>query len=66
MAHGIGWGGIGVVLGATGFGLVTLRPLDTGLIVVSLLLGPSVNGRTMTALLNGREGLRRLRSSLAR
>jgi uncharacterized protein len=66
LAYGISWGGIGVVLSATGFDLVNLRPLDTGLIFVLMLLGPSIGGLTMTALLNGREGLRQMRSSLTR
>jgi hypothetical protein len=39
LTYVISWGGIALVLGATGFDLVNLRPLDTGLIVVSMLLG---------------------------
>lgn len=66
LAYGISWGGIGVVLGLTGFDLVNLRPLDTGLVFVLMLLGPSVSGLTMMALLNGRAGLRQLRASLTR
>jgi uncharacterized protein len=65
LAYGISWGGILVVLGLTGFDLVKLRPLDTGLIFVLMLLGPSIGGLAMTALLNGREGLHQLRSGLA-
>lgn len=34
-------GGILIILGTTGFELTALRPLDTGLIFVSMLLGPS-------------------------
>ena len=66
LTYGISWGGILVVLGATGFDLTVLRPLDTGLIFVSMLLGPSIAGLTMTALLEGRAGLRELRSRLLR
>ena len=60
LTYGIRWGGILVVLAATGFDPAVLRPLDTGLIFVSTILGPSIAGLTMTALLNGRAGLREL------
>jgi hypothetical protein len=40
LSYGISWGGILVVLAFTGFDLATLRPLDTGLIFVVMLLGP--------------------------
>ena len=65
LAFAISWGGILVVLGATGFHLVDLRPLDTGLIFVLMLLGPSVSGLALTALLEGRAGFRRLRAGAA-
>ena len=64
LTYGISWGGILFVLGATGFDLTVLRPLDTGLIFISMLMGPSIAGLTMTALLEGRAGLRELRSRL--
>jgi membrane protease YdiL (CAAX protease family) len=60
LAYGISWGGILIVLGATGFDLVELRPVDTGLIFVLMLLGPSTSGLVLTALIEGRAGLRRL------
>jgi len=70
LAYGISWGGILVVLGATRFDLSVLRPqnpeLDTGLIFVAMLLGPSIGGLTMTAMLDGRAGLYELRSRLLR
>lgn len=66
LAYGISWGGILVVLGITGFNLVELSPVATGLIFMSMILGPSTGGLVLTALLEGRVGLRRLRSSLAR
>ena len=67
LAYGISWGGILIVLGATGFDLVELRPLETGLIfLLLLLLGPSTSGLALTALLDGRAGLHRLWSSLTR
>ena len=65
LAFGISWGGILVVLSATGFDLVELRPLDTGLIFVFMLLGPSTSGLALTALLEGRAGLRRLVARMA-
>ena len=66
LTYGISWGGILAVFGATEFDLTVLRPLDTGLIFVCMLLGPSVAGLTMTALLDGCAGLRELRSRLLR
>ena len=66
LTYGISWGGILIVLSATGFDLVELRPLDTGLIFLLMLLGPSTSGLALTALLDGRAGLRRLWSSLRR
>lgn len=66
LTYGISWGGIVVVLGFTGFDLTVQRPLDTGLIFGCMLLGPSIAGLTMTALLEGRAGLRELRSRLLR
>ncbi len=65
LAFGISWGGILVVLSATDFELVDLRPLDTGLIFVLMLLGPSVSGLSLTALLEGRAGFHRLRAGAA-
>jgi membrane protease YdiL (CAAX protease family) len=65
LAFAISWGGILIVMGATNFNLVELRPLDTGLIFVLMLLGPSVSGLALTALLEGRAGLRRLVARVA-
>jgi membrane protease YdiL (CAAX protease family) len=61
MAFAISWGGILVVMAATDFDLLVLRPLDTGIIFVFMLLGPSVAGLVLTALLEGRAGFHRLR-----
>ena len=66
LTYAISWGGILVVLGTTGFDLVRLQPMDTGVIFVFMLLGPSLAGLTCTALLDGRPGLRDLGSSLVR
>ena len=66
MAFGISWGGIGCVVGATGFNLAAPQPMQTGLFFVAMLLGPSVSGLILTALLEGREGLGALGSHLSR
>jgi len=42
LTYVISWGCIALVLGVTGFDLANLRPLDTRLMFVSMLLGPSV------------------------
>jgi membrane protease YdiL (CAAX protease family) len=65
-AFAISWGGILVVLALTGFDLVRLRPMDTGIIFALMLLGPSAAGLAMTALIDGRAGLRHLWRSLLR
>lgn len=64
LTYGISWGGILVVLATAKFDLTVLRPLDTGLIFISMLLGPSIAGLTMKAMLEGRPGLHELRSML--
>jgi uncharacterized protein len=64
LAYGISWGGILIVLSVKGFDAVEPRPLDTELIFALMLLGPSTGGLALTALLEGRVGLRRLASSL--
>lgn len=61
LTFGISWGAILVVLATTGFDLAVVRPSDTGLIFVCMLLGPSIAGLTMTSLLDGRAGLRNIR-----
>ena len=65
-AYGISWSGILVVLSFTDFNLAKLRPLDTGLIFVAMLLGPSIAGLECTALIDGRTGLRELQLHLIR
>jgi membrane protease YdiL (CAAX protease family) len=64
LTYGLSWGAALIVLGASHFNLVELSPVDTGFIFVSMLLGPSVSGLMLTALLEGRLGLRRLGASL--
>ena len=64
LTYGISWSGTLVVLGVRGFDLTVLPPLDTGLVFVAMLLGPSIAGLTTTALIDGRGGLHELRSRL--
>ena len=54
LALGISWGGILIVMAATDFDLLDLRPLDTGFIFAFMLLGPSTFALTLTALLTMR------------
>jgi hypothetical protein len=54
IVYGISWTGILVVLSFSAFNLTTLRPLDTGLIFIAMLLGPSSAGLTSTAVIDGR------------
>lgn len=64
LTFGISWGGILIVLIATGFDVSTPQPTELGILFVLMLLGPSVSGLTLTALLDGRAGLHDLWSRL--
>jgi uncharacterized protein len=64
LTYGLSWGAALVVFGASHFNLVELSPVDTGFIFVAMLLGPSVSGLMLTALLDGRLGLHQIRASL--
>jgi hypothetical protein len=66
LAYGLSWGGILIVLGASGFDLKDLKQLDTALIFKAMLAGPSVGALVMLASIEGRTGLRELASSLIR
>ncbi len=44
LAFGISWGGILTLLIARGLDLAALQPLDTGLMFLFMLLGPSTSG----------------------
>lgn len=66
LTYGISWGGILILFIAGGLDLAALQPLDMGLMFVLMLLGPSTSGLALTALLDGRAGLRRLLESLMR
>ncbi|HUE79433.1 MAG TPA: hypothetical protein VMN38_07365 [Sphingomicrobium sp.] len=56
LTFGISWGGILIVLAASGFELSPMQHSEAGLIFVAMLLGPSLSGLIMTALLEWRAG----------
>ena len=66
LCFAISWGSILCLLAATGFDLSPLQPLQAGLIFLAILAGPSASGLILTAVLDGRTGLRRLGSALLR
>jgi len=66
LAFGISWGGILIIAAAIGFDIAAPTQLATGLFFVAMLLGPSVSGLTLTALTDGRAGLRDLWARLGR
>ena len=64
LTFGISWSGILIVLAAGGFDLSPMLPLEAGLILLAMLLGPSLGGLIVTAILEGRAGLRELGARL--
>lgn len=66
LAFAISWGGIGCIATTMEFDFAAPQPLATGLFFVAMLLGPSVGGLILTALLGGPKGLRQLGSRLLR
>jgi membrane protease YdiL (CAAX protease family) len=64
LCFGISWGGVLIILAATGFSLTALPPLETGAIFALMLLGPSGSGLILIVVLDGRAGLRQLGSRL--
>lgn len=64
LAFGVSWSGILIILAAGGFGLSPMLPLEAGLILLSMLLGPSLSGLILTAFLEGRAGLGELGARL--
>lgn len=66
LAFGISWGAIACVVAMTGVNLAAPQPMATALFFVAMLLGPSVSGLILTALMEGRAGLRQLGSRLLR
>jgi membrane protease YdiL (CAAX protease family) len=66
LTFGISWGGILIVLTTTGFDLSPAQPTELGILFALMLLGPSVSGLILTALLGGRAGLHELWTRLTR
>ncbi len=64
LAFGLSWGGILLILVATGFDLAPMGPWETGGVAALMLLGPSLAGLVMTMLLEGRAGLRAMLARL--
>ena len=60
LAFGISWGGILIVVIAMDFDLSSLQPLETAVIFVLVLLGPSTSGLILIAILDRRAGMRQL------
>ncbi len=60
LTFGISWGGILIIVAASGSEFSPMLPLEGGLILLAMVLGLSVSGLALTALLNGRAGLRQL------
>jgi len=66
LAFTISWGGILTILAARGFDLSPMLPLEAGLILAAMLLGPSVSGLILTVLMDGRAGMHQLGARLLR
>lgn len=66
LAFAISWGGILLILAATGFDLSAMQSAEAGLVFVVMLLGPSVSGLILTALVDDRLGMGQLCASLLR
>lgn len=60
LAYAISWGGILLLVGSKVAQRIPLQMLDIGFIFLAMLVGPSVAGLTMTALMDGRNGLHSL------
>jgi membrane protease YdiL (CAAX protease family) len=64
----ISWGGILLVTGGPGSILRASKHFDTllPLVIMAILAGPSLSGILLTALVNGKQGLREIKSRLLR
>jgi hypothetical protein len=60
LAFGISWSFILAILATRGFDLSPMLPLEAGLILLAMLLGPSLIGLIATAILEGRGGCAKL------
>lgn len=66
LAYLIPWGGSLLLAAQKGFQVGELRATELGLMFLLMLLGPSLASLTLTALLDGRPGLRSLFSRMGR
>ena len=66
LAYGLPWVCILTLLATKGFRLAAVQPADASLMILFQLLGPSVAGLLLTAMLEGRTGLRGLRQRFTR
>lgn len=63
LAYAVAWGGILTLIGPGGLEPAQTRSMQVGLLVfVAMLLGPSLSGITLTAVLEGTSGLKELLS----
>lgn len=70
IAYGITWGAISIFLASKGFQFTSLQVQDASIlfviVFVAMLLGPSIAGVALTAVLDGRNGLRQLWTRMRR
>jgi CAAX protease family protein len=66
LAYSITWGGILVYLASKGFQVAALQTQDILIMFLMMLLGPSTSSLVLTAILDGRNGLRALWSRVTR
>ncbi len=66
LAYLIPWGGSLLLAGQKGFQASSLNTAELGLMILLMLLGPSLASITLTALLEGRAGLRSLFGQMSR
>lgn len=61
LAFAIAWGSILLIVGMSGLQPAASRAMQTVLLVfLAMLIGPSLTGFALTALLNGKAGVREL------
>jgi membrane protease YdiL (CAAX protease family) len=66
LAFAIAWGGILAIVAANGFQAAGLQMADALLMFLAMVAGPSIAGVTLTAIVDGRAGLRALVSRIGR
>jgi uncharacterized protein len=65
LAYGISWGGILLLIASSGFNFAASSTTKFSTIFAFMLLGPSVSGLVLTAMLDGRAGLHDLWARIA-